>query len=207
MQKKGKCYVVGAGEWYGHQIEVTEDDYVIGVDGGVRYLEENGIAPDLMIGDFDSLGYVPKTGNIIRLQVEKDDTDMMAALQEGIRRGYREFHIYGACGGRVSHTVANVQTLVWLAEQEITGYVYGDRMIMCALKDSGITFDADCSGYISVFSHTDKSIGVNESGLKYELNDAVLTNDTPLGISNEFIGVPAKISVEDGVLILIKEWS
>ena len=97
---KGICYIVGAGDCNRLFIYPTDNDMVIAVDGGYRYLEGQRI--DLVVGDFDSLSFVPEHENRIQLPVMKDDTDMLFAIKEGLKKGYTLFHIYGGTGGRNS---------------------------------------------------------------------------------------------------------
>ena len=113
--KAGICYAVGAGENYGLDFEPGGDDFVIAVDAGFCFLEEKGVHIDLVIGDFDTLRYVPQHPNVIALKPEKDDTDMLAAVREGIRAGYRRFFLYCGTGGRPEHTMANLQMLAGMS--------------------------------------------------------------------------------------------
>ena len=73
------------------------------------------------------------------------------------------------------------------------------------IHNEEICFDREEEGYLSVFCLGDRAEGVFEEGLKYELNDWVLKKEEPLGVSNEFIGRPSRISVKDGTLLLIRE--
>jgi len=111
--RNGICYVVGAGENYGLDFQPATGDFVITADAGLCYLEEQGIRADLVIGDFDTLKCVPEHPNTIGLSEEKDDTDTLAAVREGIRAGYTCFHIYCGTGGRIDHTMANLQVLAY----------------------------------------------------------------------------------------------
>ena len=109
--KKGICYLIGAGRidntgWLKRQIKPGKDDYVIAVDGGFATCDQCGISMDLVVGDFDSLGYVPGHPNLIRMTPEKNDTDMLFAVKKGLEFGYRTFQLYGATGGRPDHTMA-----------------------------------------------------------------------------------------------------
>jgi len=167
-------------------------------------LREHNIMPNLVVGDFDSLS-VPPSGkyDVITLPAEKDDTDMAVALREGWSRGYRAFHIYGGTGGRMDHTLANISCLAGLAERGGRGYLYGDGVIITAIHNDTITFPTEARGTISVFSHSNSSVGVTERGLKYTLSGATMVNTNPTGVSNEFIGEPSAISVEDGTLNII----
>lgn len=200
--ERGICYIVGAGECYGLDFKPEQGDFVIAADAGLRYLEEAGIAPDFIVGDFDTLRYVPQKGNVLKLPAEKDDTDMSMAIKEGIRAGYADFRIYCGTGGRMDHTIANLQMLVYLAEREMRGFLFHRDTVFTAIKDGALFFDKVESGYVSVFSCSEKSTGVYLKNLKYELHDAVLTNSFPLGVSNEFIGKESSITVERGTLLI-----
>lgn len=201
--KKGICYIVGAGDCFGLDFKPTDDDLVIAADGGLSYLKEFGIAPDVVIGDFDSLGYVPKGKNVIKLNTRKDDTDMLSAAKHGLSEGYGEIHIYCGTGGRIDHTVANIQLLTYLANNGAQGYLYDRDSVLTVIRNGEISFGEDMSGYVSVFSVSDVSREVYMENLKYELSNAVLTSDFPIGTSNEFIGKSGKIRVGDGTLLIV----
>lgn len=196
------CYVVGAGETQGFDFVPGEDDYVIAVDGGYRYLEQAGMRIDLVVGDFDSLQYRPQHPRVLVLNPEKNDTDMRSAILEGVRGGYDIFHIYGGTGGRMDHTIANIQLLAELSRDGRQGFLFGGDYVLTALTDGALTFPGETKGYVSVFSHSDQAIGVSLSGLKYRLEGAVLQNTYPLGVSNEFTGAESMISVEKGTLLI-----
>lgn len=199
----GICYIVGAGENYGLDFTPKKEDFVIAADAGFHYLRDSGITPDLIVGDFDSLSDIPQDGNVLKLAAEKDDTDMSVAIKEGICAGYREFHIYGGTGGRMDHTIANIQMLAYLSEKKMRGWLFHRDSVLTVITDGKLILDRDCSGYVSVFSYSEKSAGVYLRNLKYELNDATLTNRFPLGVSNEFIGKESSITVETGMLLIV----
>jgi len=198
------CHIVGAGECYGLPFQSTSDDFVIAADGGLDYLKEYNIIPNLVVGDFDSLHEPPEGDeNMIILPKEKDDTDMAAAIREGWARGFRVFHIYGGTGGRPDHTLGNIQLIADIAKKGGHGFLRDKDTVMTAIHNTPITFPHTAKGVISVFSHTDISRGVYEKGLKYPLTNAQLKNTCPLGISNEFMGTEAVISVKSGILVII----
>jgi thiamine pyrophosphokinase len=176
---------------------------VIAADGGFEHLASQNIQADLVIGDFDSLGAPPPAVNAVVLPQEKDDTDMMAALQAGWAKGYRTFHIYGGTGGRFDHTMANIQCLAYLANIGAKGFLFDRGTVITAVHDGCICFPAEAEGILSVFALTDIASGVTEEGLKYLLNNATLRNIYPVGVSNEFIGAPSRISVASGMLLVI----
>ncbi|MPL97826.1 Thiamine pyrophosphokinase [bioreactor metagenome] len=203
MTEKGICYIVGAGDNYGLDFTPHPEDYVIAADGGLTYLEQAGIIADLVIGDFDTLHRRPDHPNVITMNTEKDDTDTFAAARKGIKRGYRIFHIYCGTGGRLEHTVANMQLLAYLAQSNRKGFLFDQDRIITAITNSSMKFHQHPTGYVSVFSHSENSTGVFLKGLKYELDNATLTNTSPIGVSNEFIGKESTITVETGTLLIV----
>ena len=195
LLEEKSCVIVCAGELEGAVIERRPGELLIAADAGIRYLEEAGMEPDLIVGDFDSLGYTPESGNVIYHRPEKDDTDTMLAVREGFERGFRSFRIYAGLGGRLDHSVANLQTLAFIAENGGRGYLVGGRSVSTVIKDSSIAFCGGRSGMISVFCQGGDA--------EYELEDAVLTASVPLGVSNEFTGREALISVRSGRLLVV----
>lgn len=211
MDKSGKCIVIGAGDLTVGEITAAEDDFVIAVDGGLSYCGILGVEPDIIIGDFDSLSEQEAEAvrtlerqepeRIIRFPREKDDTDMLAALKEGLSRGYRDFRIYAATGGRLDHTLANIQCLLYLKRHDAVGYLVDGTGITLVIMSETVHFQRNMEGILSLFSLERETRGVTIRNMKYTLDDAVITNDFPVGISNEFIGEEAEIIVEDGALV------
>lgn len=197
------CFITGAGEHYNTLFGPRRRDLVIAADGGYSYLKDINVQPDIIIGDFDSLGYEPIEAGVIALPAEKDVTDTAAAIDAGWRKGFRIFHIYGGTGGRPDHTIANIQLMAAVAENGGEGYLFDKDFVITAVHNGEIKFSPVSKGYISVFSHSGVSYGVCESGLKYCLSDFSLSNSDPLGVSNEFIGKDSLISVKNGTLIVV----
>ena len=200
---KKRCLIVGAGEWTPIKTHVSEYGCIIAADGGYARLKKENITPDIVLGDFDSLGFIPEEKNVIRYPSEKDAPDMKIAVELAYEKGYKIIDIYGGTGGRFAHTLANIQNLAWLAERGVSACMYGENFTASALTCGKITFSEKEKGYISVFSLTEQSEGVCEKGLKYSLDNAVLRFDDPLGLSNEFTGRKAEISVKKGILLII----
>lgn len=200
----GICYVVGAGEFCPRSLTPGPGDLVIAADGGFAALEGLGRSPDLVVGDFDSLGHRPDHPHVVALPVEKDDTDMHSAIRLGWERGYRAFRLYGGTGGRIDHTLANIQSLAWLASQGGRGWLVGPDWTATVLSDGGaLTLEAGRRGTVSVFCLGDRAEGVDIQGLKYGLSDGVLTADYPLGVSNSFLGGESRVSVRRGKLLVL----
>ena len=197
-----ECYIIGAGDFFGLNQEPDDSDYLIAADAGYKYCREYNLIPDLVLGDFDSLGDMPEHPNVIQLPVEKDDTDTGYAIKIGIERGYRSFYIYGGMGGeRPDHSIANMQTLVYLANRGCRGWLYGRDYVWTCIKNETIKIKGN--GNVAVFCPDGEAKGVTLKGLKYELNDAVITSDFPLGASNSLADGEAEISVSDGCLLIM----
>jgi thiamine pyrophosphokinase len=198
-----RCIVVGAGE-FDTPIRVPDTgDLVIAADGGLIYLDKSGIHADVVVGDFDSLNSRPNHANVFELPKEKDDTDLLFALKYGLNRGYKEFHIYGGTGGRADHTLANLQSLLYLAKQGARGFLYGGGCIYTCIENAEMAFEDKYKGNVSVFAWGGDAKGVTLEGLHYPLLDAYLTPDFPLGVSNSFTGKKSKVSVKEGALLIV----
>lgn len=213
----GKCIVIGAGDLTVNRLEYEEEkDFVIAVDGGLMYCQVLEIEPDLIIGDFDSVDETwlaavetiaaSAPEKVAKLCPEKDDTDMLAALRRGVAAGYRNFRIYAATGGRLEHTLANIQCLLFLKHHDAIGYIMDGSGMMLVIENEAVSFRKETEGYLSIFSLGKEAHGVTLKGLKYPLNNYTMTNDYPIGISNEFIGEEASVSVENGQLVLVVNW-
>ena len=197
------CYIVGAAPAEALP-EVREGDFLIAADRGYDALRRAGIAPDLIMGDFDSLGYTPEGENVLPHSPIKDDTDLLLAIRWAMERGWRRFVIYGALGGRrLDQTVASFQTLRFLAVHGAKGRLVGDGWNVALLQNAALRFPSTASGWLSLFVSGEEARGVTLRGLKYELTDAALTCGMPLGVSNEFLGCEARIAVADGALFVL----
>lgn len=177
-------------------------DLVIGADRGYFTLVENGYSPNVAIGDFDSY-----TGDIVCektlvFPVKKDDTDSALAIKYAFDFGYKEIVVFGAIGGALDHTIANIALAAQYAEKGTqVSFVDGENVLF-AIHNASVRFDEGASGRISVFSYGDISTGVFEKGLLYTLENAQLTSLVPLGVSNEFVGTSSEISVDNGTLLI-----
>lgn len=168
---------------------------IVAVDGGLPRLLQQGIEPDLVLGDFDSLDpafgpYLDRLqehdpDSLRRLPCEKDDTDTVYAARLCLEQGCRELLFYGALGGRLDHTFANVQTLAWLKKEGALGYLMGKKTLAAVIGSEKVLLPVGYEGTFSLFALDTEVTGVTLEGMKYPLSDAVLTNSFPLGVSNE----------------------
>ena len=198
----GRCLIFCAAGFDGLLDAVKADDYILAADGGLVHTQALGLTPNGILGDFDSLGYVPADSTVF--PVEKDDTDAMLAVKKGLELGYTSFLLYGSLDGpRLDHTVANFQTLRYLCDHGAHGYLVGKDYIATCLQNGSLSFPSSATGIVSVFCLGADAHGVTLEGLQYPLVGGTLTAGFPLGVSNHFVGAPATISVAEGSLLVL----
>ena len=197
----GTCIIFCAAEFDTLHAPIGPEDFVIAADGGLRHTKKLGITPNEILGDFDSLGFAPEGANVF--PVEKDDTDAMLAVRQGLKLGYREFMIYGGLDGdRLDHTIANFQTLQYLADRGASGYLIGKDYAVTVLRQQILTFPADAEGILSLFCLGPDAEGVTLQGLHYPLENGTVTPDFPIGVSNHILEPTATITVRSGALAI-----
>ncbi len=201
----GLCALVAASEFnaecFRKRCDAGAFDHVIAVDAGYAHLERIGVEPSVALGDFDSLGFVPQGLPVVKHPAHKDQSDMELAFDYAHAQGFDDVEVYGALGGRLDHALANLQVFARFAELGMKVKVVDAQSQMRVLVGPG-KFDLPAieQGTVSVFSAKDEAVGVTERGLEYPLENALLTNRTSLGLSNELTGKAASISVERGTL-------
>ncbi|MBO5953496.1 MAG: thiamine diphosphokinase [Oscillospiraceae bacterium] len=196
------CVIFCAGGFEKLAQPLDSTDYILAADGGLTHIEKLGLTPNGIIGDFDSLGYVPQGAQVF--PVEKDDTDSMLAVRKGLELGYRRFVLYGALDGpRLDHTLANLQTLCFLADHSAQGYLAGLRHMATCIKNGVLIFPASAKGILSLFCMGPDARQVTLHGLQYNLENGTLTSGFPLGVSNHFTGREAAVTVGSGTLLAI----
>lgn len=196
------CVIFCAGGFSDLAEPLRDGDYVIAADGGLLHTQKLGRSPDCVLGDFDSLGYVPE--NALRFPIQKDDTDALLAIRQGLSLGFRRFVLYGSLDGdRLDHTVANLQALQFLADHGASGFLVGEKHIVTLVKNGAVQFPKEAKGILSVFCMGADARGVTLSGLQYPLEKGILTAGFPLGVSNHFTGQAARVQVAEGSLLLI----
>ena len=197
-----KCIIFCAGGFDVLAQPIGKEDIVIAADGGARHTAALGITPQIALGDFDSLGYIPAGAEVF--PVEKDDTDAMLAIKKGLALGCRDFVLYGSLDGdRLEHTVANFQALQYLSDHGARGTLVGLRQIVTLIQNGAICFPARFAGDVSVFCLGADARGVTIENLYYNVENTTLTSGFPLGVSNHFVGKEATVSVKEGSLLLI----
>jgi thiamine pyrophosphokinase len=180
-----------------------ENSYIICADGGLDYALKYNIKPNLVIGDFDSLqGELPNNVETIKLPTQKDDTDMMAALKEALNRGFDDFVLLRAFSGRPDHSYANLCALQFLCSQGCKAVIADNNGYIFILNKGKLTLNELKGRTVSVFPFGGYSCTVSYEGMKYPLDEACLTSDNPLGVSNEIISDDAYIIVHTGNAVI-----
>ena len=198
----GTCVIFCAAEFDALAAPLQEGDYLLAADGGLQHLKKLGLKPHGIIGDFDSLGFIPTGAEVF--PVEKDDTDAMLAARKGLELGFQDFLFYGSLDGpRLDHTIANFQTLQFLADHGARGYLVGKDYLITVVQNETIRFAPGADGILSVFCLGADAKGVTLEGLYYPLENGTLTSGFPLGVSNHFTHREASITVQDGSLLVM----
>ncbi len=179
-------------------------DYVIACDYGLHHAHRAGVRPDLLVGDFDSFHDIPDTDiPTLRVKPEKDDTDTGLAVQQGMKLGYRDFYILGALGGRLDHQLANLHTAASIALSGGRCVLESDDTLVCTVHNEELIVPRRTGWALSVFAWGGDARGVDLENVKYPLQDASLSCDYPIGVSNEFEADTAVIRVRDGLLFVV----
>lgn len=207
MAKKDKrCIIISGGDEERLPSD-TQDCFVIACDRGYAYAVGQGVHPDLLISDFDSyVGPVADDVPVRKFRSEKDDTDTMLAMKQALAQGFHRVEIYCGLGGRLDHLYANLQTLIYGMTHGAQCKINSEDTCIYGVKDGALKIPAAEGWSLSVFAVSDRCTGVNLRGVKYPLTDAVLTNDFPLGVSNEFAVETdsyATVAVKQGVLLVM----
>ncbi len=209
MNEMKRCVIVGGADINkAERIRemIEPGDFVIYCDCGLRHREALGIEPDLIIGDFDSWQKPETDTETIVLPVIKDDTDTVYAVKEAVKRGYDEFLLIGVFGGRLDHTLGNLSILLNLFKQGKKATAVDDYSIITVVGKEPQHIGSEYA-FFSLLAIDGEAKGVTIKGAKYPLENAVITPDFPLGVSNEVLpGKTAEVSVKEGSLILIKDY-
>lgn len=201
-----RCVLIGASPDTDVELikkEHHREDFVICADGGAVFARQAGFLPDLIIGDFDSSEYPgDDLCEVIRLPVHKDDTDIMYAAREGIRRGFRRFTLYGVTGGRPDHTYAGISTLCFLADNGCLASIE-ERLYSCFVMVNGsLEITNEKGSGFSIFPFGCGECMVTLKGFEYELQSGILHANYPVGVSNTIVSDKASVILHHGKALI-----
>lgn len=197
------CLIVSGGEYSELPEDMKQADYVIACDRGWEHAGRMGLAPDLIVGDFDSSELPTGAAKVCHLPVDKDDTDTMYAAKCAYKAGYKRVVICCGFGGRLDHALANIQTGVYLASRGVETTLFGADTQAVLLAGGQAVIPEKKGWSLSVFALSDICSGVTIKGTKYECENEKMINAFPLGVSNTWSGEEARISVDDGMLLIL----
>lgn len=200
----GLCVIVSGGEYCELPDELRGADCVIACDRGWQYAEKLGLSPDLIVGDFDSAPPPAIGAPVRRVPTRKDDTDTMLAVRHALEQGWRDVAICCAFGGRLDHTLANLQSGAYIAAHGGRARLLGADTDARIFADGEETFPRREGWSLSVFALSDSCAGVTIRGTKYECEDAALTNAFPLGVSNVWAAEEAAVRIGRGTLLVVQ---
>ena len=184
-----RCVIVAGGE-RAPIGPLREGDFLLACDRGYSYCRQEGLAPDLLLGDFDSgPAETPEPGiPVLRFPVEKDDTDSMLAVRWAIEHDFDELRLCCALGGSLDHLLANLQTLHFAVNAGLHASAGDERTELQVLCPGSYRFPRRDGWKFSVLALTDRVEGLMIRGAKYNVEDVELTNAFPLGVGNDFAG-------------------
>lgn len=202
-----RCVIVGGAGIKNYNFIKTRlksNDFIIFCDCGLRHMEALGVSADLIVGDFDSHENPHLNVETIVLPCEKDDTDTVFAVKEGIKRGFDDFLLIGVVGERLDHTLGNVYILAFLDSLGKSALIIDDYSEM-ELAGSKPVFIDEKYSFFSLLNITGCAKGITIEGAKYPLDDGEIPFEYQYGISNEVLpGKTAVVSVKEGKLLCIK---
>ena len=184
----------------------------LGVDRGTLCILDADIHLHGVFGDFDSISeeelkYVQDHCDLFfEFPPEKDSTDLELALEWAYRQRPDRITIYGATGGRMDHTLANIMMLA--NEKNIkqgipTRIVDRNNEMMLFEPGSYIVEETDFK-YISFIPITSAVEGVTLVNFKYPLSNSTLYRGRTLSVSNELNFETGHFSFSTGILLVVR---
>lgn len=184
-------------------------DQIICADGGVTHARKLGLTPTQIVGDLDSASsediiFFQEQGiPIQKFSKRKDKTDTHLALEYAFETDPTSITIIGGLGTRFDHSLANIHLLALSLEKKIPAVIINEYNYICMVNNT-IELLSENGSIVSLLSFTPKVTGVSTQGLSYPLQDAILFSASSHGISNEIIQTSAKVSIQEGILLIIQ---
>jgi thiamine pyrophosphokinase len=189
---------------------VQEGDLIVGADGGAARALAWGLVPHLVVGDMDSLSAKDQTALVVqgcRFVVHpraKDETDLELALTYAVQQGAREIVVFGALGGRLDHTLANVLLLTLPALEGISvRFVLGPSEAFLVRGGEVATVEGQPGDLVSLLPLRGDAGGVRTAGLAWALHGDDLHFGFTRGVSNEMTAPVAEIGLDRGHLLVV----
>lgn len=189
---------------------IAEGDALIGADSGARFLVNNGLKPDISIGDFDSVSGVElaqireNSGQTIACDpIDKDYTDTEMAFRLALDMKPNEIVLLGALGTRFDHSLANIHLLALADERGVAACIF-DNNNRIFIASPVTTVHKNGFNNVSLLPLSMKVTGITLTGFQYPLEEATLTLGQSLGISNVIVGKSGELRYREGKLLVIQ---
>ncbi|MDD4413902.1 MAG: thiamine diphosphokinase [Oscillospiraceae bacterium] len=182
-----------------------EDDWVIAADGGINLAKQLGLEIGQIVADFDSISREQADDTdapVSLLPVKKNDTDTMAAARIGLEHGFKNFLLLGASGGRLDHTFGNLAVMLFLVQNNAKAVLADEHNIVEMHLPGRVIVEPVKDCFLSLLPYGGTVSGLTVHNAEYELVNATLTPDYPLGVSNEFLNRSVEIFFKQGVLMI-----
>jgi thiamine pyrophosphokinase len=202
------AYIIAAGPIESYEYvknNIPKDAFILCADGGIRHCKKILVNPNVLISDFDSSEKEHfENCEVITFPCEKDDTDFSLCIKKAIELGFKKIIAFGALGGRIDHTIGAIQMLEYCLQNgmECALCDYKNKVFMLP-PNKKISIPLNKNENVSLFSYSKECTGVTLNGMKYPLEDATLTRDFPLAISNKVISQEGSVIFKKGVLLLV----
>ena len=186
---------------------------IIAADRGLEACMKLQIEPDYVIGDFDSLdeqvkdAFLADRRNVTKLNPIKDDTDSEAALHLAFEKTKGDIFLLGGTGTRLDHVLGNIQSLYLALEKGVDCEILDEHNRIRLIQGEYRIKKAEPYGkYVSMIPFTTDVNGVTLEGLKYPVQDQHFTvqGSGGFGVSNEITADEARISLKQGIFIMIE---
>ena len=204
-----RCVILSGGDilcYKNAAAHILPGDFIVCADSGYRHCKPLGATPNLLVGDFDSIGDMPCDVDILRYRAEKDFTDTNLAADWALEHGFEAIVFMGATGGkRIEHSLANLQTAAGCAEFCEASFYDGHSymQLVSASSPKSLYIEPRKGHYFSLLALSEECPGVTITGGKYPLDDYTLRYNEARAISNEFCGAPVQIKLNSGTLLII----
>lgn len=184
------------------QEAVRDCDFIICADLGLEYARNAGITADIAVGDFDSGAVLNNCKRLVRLPVKKDDTDTMSAARLAVENKATQAVLICCTGTRFDHTYANLFVLDYLRKNGVDARILDEHNTVFLIASGKAEIEKERK-FLSLLPFCSQVKGVSVSGVKYPLDNADLSSDFPIGVSNEITQSHAQLSVKSGTLAVI----
>ena len=200
---------LGDGKFFRAQVAALNPVELICADGGACHVYAMGFIPHAVIGDMDSvdpniLKRCEEQGSrIVRHSRDKKETDTQLALEYALRAVPDEIRIYGALGGRIDHTLANISLLVTAAKRDVAVKLVDEWCEVFVVARQAV-IEGTPGQTISLLPLSSAVSGIELQGFEYPLSGGTMEIGNPYGISNRLQADRGVIALESGYLLVVK---